>query len=400
MGEETPLVLVRVKYYGKGTKNRDWYSSNSKGGGDYLNYVDTGSKSGKYYDDYMQYAGNPEKSSGVFGNNGLMTQQEKKEMREALRKTDSKIWDMVISFEELYGKSKMKSWKDAKSLLVKELPRFFKDNDMPYENMNWFAGMHENSDNRHIHLCFFEKEPTKWKCKHSGRHWHKGKLKVETMNDFKLHIYQSLEQTKSSVERKNVRNAINETILSPEEFSQKFKGNLLEVYRRLPPKGSDLRYGSIDMTLALPYIDRAIQNLFDSSPRLKKIDRMMREELTKRDEITIRYCKKEKMNPDKYLELPKYDEDIKRRLGNQIIHLAIEASKQEVDSHCKASELVRQRWNEKKKRSYLFKKAVQLSTKCNEEADNAFNDWINRMRKAQKETIREQGMVFEENELY
>lgn len=215
MGEKTPLVLVRVKYYGEKTKNRDWYSSNTgESGGDYLAYVDSGSKAGRHYSDYMDYAGNPEKSSGAFGKDGLLSREEKSTIREKLKNTKSKIWDMVISLEEDYGKEHWKSWKDAQTVLNKVLPKFFEENDMSYYNMTWFAGMHENTDNRHVHVCFFENAPTKWKCRHSGRHWHKGKLKKETFQNLKVSVFQAIESSPSRAsEAKDLREGLSEAVL-------------------------------------------------------------------------------------------------------------------------------------------------------------------------------------------
>lgn len=36
-----------------------------------------------------------------------------------------------------------------------ELPKFFKSAGLNPDNIEWFAGLHENTDNRHIHLISF-----------------------------------------------------------------------------------------------------------------------------------------------------------------------------------------------------------------------------------------------------
>ena len=138
---KTPNVIYKTRYYGPGSRKRNYYSSKDSSS-DYLKYVDTGVKSGKYQD-YMDYAGNREKSSGVFSRNGLLTMDEKKVMREKLSTTESVIWDSLITFEEKYGKEKMKSWRSAKELIEKEFPKLLKDNNMSYENILWYAGLHE-----------------------------------------------------------------------------------------------------------------------------------------------------------------------------------------------------------------------------------------------------------------
>jgi hypothetical protein len=92
---------------------------------DYLSYIDKGIKTTKVRD-YVDYAGDDEKSSGIFSANGLLSKEEKKELREELRETKSTIWDYVISFEEKYGKENCYSWQKAKDLLAKTLPGYFK----------------------------------------------------------------------------------------------------------------------------------------------------------------------------------------------------------------------------------------------------------------------------------
>lgn len=107
----------------------------------------------------MDYAGNKQKATGAFSANGLLSTKEKTEIRKQLKRTKSVIWDMIVSFKEEYGKEKMKLWRNAYELLSKELPVFLKDNNIPVDNVIWFASLHENTDNRHMHISFFEKEP-------------------------------------------------------------------------------------------------------------------------------------------------------------------------------------------------------------------------------------------------
>ena len=94
----TPNVLARIHYYEVGSQGRDFYSSSKKD--DYLNYIDKGIKSDKAVRDYIDYAGNEEKSSGLFWQNGMLSDADKKELRKKLRSTKSCIWDLVVSFEE------------------------------------------------------------------------------------------------------------------------------------------------------------------------------------------------------------------------------------------------------------------------------------------------------------
>jgi hypothetical protein len=145
----TPNVLVRTHYYETGSKGRGFYSSSERN--DYLDYVEKGIKVNREID-YLDYAGDGEKSSGVFTAEGIMPKAEMKELRKTLRETKSCIWDCVVSFEEGYGKRNVYDWIQAKDLLSKTLPAFFRSVGLDPDNVVWYAGLHTNTDNRHIHL--------------------------------------------------------------------------------------------------------------------------------------------------------------------------------------------------------------------------------------------------------
>lgn len=374
--KRTPEVLVRLRYYGPKARNREWYSS-STGGGDYLNYVDTGSKAGKYYD-YVQYAGNREKSSGVFSRGGLLSFEQKKELRSKLRQTGSKIWDCVISFEEAYGKRLMTGTDRAVELLNAVLPKFFRDNGMPYDNMEWFAGLHENTDNRHIHLCFFERGQTRWKCKHSGKHWHKGKLLESSMADLKLRIDQELKGL-SAPDRRPMKEAIRKADIS-ETVDQEFKGKVLEIYRSLTEDGKAW-YGSRSMDETRPLVDEATDIAIASDPELWARYSSIRKRLKERDEEARRYAQRNSITKPIPSELQAFERDVRTRMGNKVVKLCVEAARQKVETDASVARWKRERWDEKRKRHYLFAKAIALHDRMLREATECFDEFERRMKR-------------------
>lgn len=131
-----PDVIARVHYYAVSAKKRPFYGSAQKD--DYLGYIDKGIQSTKAID-YLDYTDNGEKSSGAFGAEGVLTKLQKKELREKLRITQSCIWDMVVSFEEGYGKSNLTDAAAARTVLLKTLPKLFRATGLNPDNMTWFA---------------------------------------------------------------------------------------------------------------------------------------------------------------------------------------------------------------------------------------------------------------------
>lgn len=97
-------------------------------------------------------------NSGLFNLNGVMTSEQKEELRTKLKETESTIWHGVISFEE-----ELTEWFDKQENAIKFLrqtfPSFLERTHLDPKNIEIYAALHNDTDNRHIHFAFFEKEP-------------------------------------------------------------------------------------------------------------------------------------------------------------------------------------------------------------------------------------------------
>lgn len=179
-----PIDPVTKEIRNKSKKARDNYYSS----GDYLNYISrpdavfnlniddeqvkllntlrTGSREDKKkYNKTLEEINKNFKSTGIYSKNGVMSIEEVKELRNDMKKSDDKqvFWDTVISFsEEFIKENNLYTPEKVQKALNVELKGFFGDNGMDYEKVNWFFSMHTNTDNNHIHLGFFEKEPTSY----------------------------------------------------------------------------------------------------------------------------------------------------------------------------------------------------------------------------------------------
>lgn len=392
-----PNVNAFFKFYLPGGKHRSFYSSSVKGSGyDYMTYVDTGVKAGKVQD-YMDYAGNPEKSSGVFSRNGLLSPKEKAKFRKELRTTGSAIWDCVISLSTEFGKDKFRTYKDCMEIINKEFPRFFKENEMPYDNIQWFAGLHENTDNRHFHMAFWEKEPLRVKANQKGRFFHKGKLKQSSIDGLKVRIEERLTTKEFDLksQREKLLKEAKETLEGVDEnaiYSKKFKSKLLEVFHKLPKSG-DCHYSSKNMDEARPLIKDIVMLMMANNPELSKAWVEINESLKKRDKKIEGICQRDKLDSKKYLLREKFKEDFMRRMGNMVIDHAKKAQSQDLDEHCRISDERRQRWREKKQKDYLLGRAMRLSRDVNEEMDSFLKEWQGRLKKAEHDRKIESGEI-------
>jgi hypothetical protein len=313
----TPNVNVMGSFYTPASRKWSFYSS-ADCNNDYLRYVDKGGKAGECLD-YLGYAGNPEKSSGAFSCDGLLTPQEKSEIRKELKSTKSCVWDYVVSFEEGYGKSKIRSWRDAQALIAKELPKFLKANGMDESKVRWFAGLHENTDNRHIHLCFYELEPERIVAHQTGRRWHRGKLTQTSIESFKIRIEQTLSSGEFALgsERRALMDGLDGAIDERVERDRKAKKALLNLYRVLPP--GDFGYASKEADPIRQGIDAVTAAVIQSEPALSEsFDRFVAT-IRKKDEETKAICERDRIDPARYLIAERMVSDFYRRSGNKVL---------------------------------------------------------------------------------
>jgi hypothetical protein len=386
----TPNVVLRTHYYDLKSEGREFYSSNMDD--DYLSYIDKGIKTTKVRD-YVAYAGDDEKSSGIFSANGLLSKEEKKELREELRETKSTIWDYVISFEEKYGKENCYSWQKAKDLLAKTLPGYFKSIGLDPEKTVWYAGLHENTDNRHIHLSFFQKEPTAYDRKSKTRVYRRGKIPIAKINGLKVAIerhYLEPVEGVARVRKLMVEETRKSVTGSYTRDSESFKFLVRKLSEEIPLTG-DLGYESANMDGCRSDIDAATDLVMENeciAPKWKEV----LDEADERDRKMTLICCRQKIDPTPYLYRPVFVKDIKRRMGNALIReivakRGVERRKAMGLHHPKA----RQRLHMLTALDMVLG-AVAMSERVSQEAWDAFDEYEAKMRQFEREKEKEEEM--------
>lgn len=391
----TPNVFFRAHYYTKKSKEYAFYSS-QKSNSDYLNYIDKGIRQGRPID-YVAYAGNPEKSSGLFGPNGLLSFKDKMKVRKTLKATDSQIWDCVISFEEAFGKEHMKSWRDAMNLLNEELPKLIKSNGMDISNIIWVAGLHENTENRHIHLCFFENQPQRIVANTKERKFHHGSLRQVSIDDFKVRVEQRLTGAKFSIfsERDAILakadSTFDEEMDERQSFDTRLRESLLKLYKETPDGGVD--YSSHRADSIRDDVDE-VTRLFLMRDRYASLEYLtFLKKLSDKDEDTKMICESQHLDPTSYLLSEKLQKDLYRRIGNKVLKYVKKSNNQQSSVKAEYDPSRKMRWDEKKRRGYLLSHLKSLSYEASEERNGVFDEYERLMEKAEYERLLESGAL-------
>ena len=397
--QSVPNVVYKQEFFlphyndEKMQDKRNYYSSNKYS--DYLKYIATGIQDLQKLD-FVEYSNNNSKSSGIFNQNGKMTSKEIADVRKSLRDTQSVIWSGVITFEEQFGLKWCNNFEQAYNLVQSELPKYFKRAGLNPNNIEWFAGLHENTDNRHIHLIFFEKEPLRIKGK--KKIFSIGKVSRKAMDFFKA----NLELAATDFRAREIRVRTNLTKSFNEEINDvsglKIKSMLLGLANQFPESGH-LYYNSENMQNLKSQVDNITTYIIKHNPNIQLYKDDFDELVKEKDELANSYCKRNGYNKPTESVGDKMMNDIYRRLGNIVIESARELKLKENERQkLNAKNLVEKRIQKNKLMKELDE-CLYLNSKVEFEIIKAFQDYMSKLEEMHIKTLIEQGILSSDFEM-
>ena len=397
--QSVPNVVYKQEFFlphyndEKMQDKRNYYSSNKYS--DYLKYIATGIQDLQKLD-FVEYSNNNSKSSGIFNQNGKMTSKEIADVRKSLRDTQSVIWSGVITFEEQFGLKWCNNFEQAYNLVKSELPKYFKRAGLNPNNIEWFAGLHENTDNRHIHLIFFEKEPLRIKGK--KKIFSIGKVSTKAMDFFKA----NLELAATDFRAREIRVRTNLTKSFNEEINDvsglKIKSMLLGLANQFPESGH-LYYNSEKMQNLKSQVDNITTYIIKHNPNIQLYKDDFDELVKEKDELANSYCKRNGYNKPTESVGDKMMNDVYRRLGNIVIESARELKLKENERQkLNAKNLVEKRIQKNKLMKELDE-CLYLNSKVEFEIIKAFQDYMSKLEEMHIKTLIEQGILSSDFEM-
>ena len=395
----TPNVVYKQEFFlphyedEKMQDKRNYYSSNKYD--DYLKYVATGIKDLEKLD-FVEYSNNSTKSSGIFNQNGLMSKEQIADFRKGLRETKSVIWSGIISFEENFGKKWCGCYEQAYFLVKSELPKYFKRTGLNPDNLEWFAGLHENTDNRHIHLLFFEKEPQRLKNKE--KHFSRGYISNNAMDFFKTNI--ELSATDFKAREKEIRLRLTKSVKERlnDISGLKMKALLLGLANQFSESGH-LYYNSENMQNLKSQVDNITNYIIKHNPNISLYKDDFDELVKEKNDKVNSYCKRNGYDKPNESVGDKMMNDIYRRLGNVVIESAKNLKiEEEQRTKLNAKNLVEKRMQKSKLKRELDE-CLYLNSKVEYEAIKAFQDYMNKLEEMHIKTLIEQGILSSDFEM-
>ena len=360
---------------------RKFYSCNQAQ--DYVTYVDTGSKQ-----DYISYSGDREKSTGIFGKNGLLGYKERVALRKKLRTTKSIIWDCLLTFQPEFGQTYCNNYEQAYEMMKCEMPRFLKDAGFNPDNITWFAGLHTNKRHRHIHISFFENEPTRLRKRSKELQYSLGKINRACLDRFKIHVEQNLTDISAElrIARKDVTTLTQNVLFSKDcqiRYNSEFQSLILRLAESLPSEGR-LSYDSENMYPLKPLIRQITDIAIKSNRKWHKAFLKFCGEVKKHDDETREMLIRNKVPEkywDRYLKSETYLDDLYRRMGNQILNYVRVYKKKERPAK---SRLARKRIRGKTAFDVLARSA-QLQAAMEADSMFFFEEYLKKLEEAREE---------------
>ncbi len=389
-----PNVIARIHYYDISSAKRTFYSSGQKD--DYISYVDKGIKSTEPID-YLDYAGDEEKSTGIFNADGLLSKEGKKRLREKLRTTESCIWDMVVSFSEEYGDKNLTDYEQAQKLLSSTLPKFFKSAGFEPSNMTWYAGLHTNTDNRHIHISFFENEPTRFYRKENRYRYRHGKIPLQNLEKFKMDIEKHFLSPVESVKR--VRKLLTDEAKTVTDSqyelneTKELKRLLRKLYEQIPYEGKTA-YESPNMAVCKDTVDDIV-SLILTNGQNKFEYKELSCALAHRDNQIIKLCEQHKIqNVEPHLYAEKFQKDLYRRMGNAVIKEVLKKRREELLKAKKIRHAKARQKHHIDSLAYYLQKSAEIAAYADDEAIRCFEEYREKLELAEIERKLSSGEMY------
>lgn len=379
------LVGQDKEYIENNFEQRAFYSC--KNDFDYVGYVNKGSKEQL---DYISYSGDNEKSLGIFNQNGLLNEKDISELRNRLRTTRSVIWHGVISFTEEFGNKYCDTYEKAYNLMKTELPRFLKNAGLNPKNVIWYAGLHTNTDNKHIHFSFFENEPLRKFRDKEGVQYSKGHIAIGVIRQFKKSIELKLLNLSSEI-------VLNRTSIT-NEFKKLertvFVKRIKELVDILPLTGR-MSYDSREIEKYRKKIDNVVNAMIMTNASLRQKLNDFDVLVSKKDDEIRNINKRMKQDENKNLLKEKYKLDLYRRLGNIVLGVVKDIRKEQRKFNYDTKKRLVQKRLDKAKRRALFKNCERLNYLSTQEVINAFEEFLHKLDEANYKRLKEEGVLSE-----
>lgn len=298
----------------------------------YIDYIDRDEAVRNEYSDkwngYIDYMGNPEKTSELFSaSSDRLSGEEKQQLKKDFVSAQEKgnlMWQTVLSFDNrwlekqgLYDSVTNTLNADKIKELTRNSMKKMLEKEGIVESAVWSASIHYNTDNIHIHIATVEPGRTQRPMRENGEP--KGVWRQSTLNAGKASVVNAIlmqqEENKliNDLIRKNIVGGKREKMIA---YDKDLRQSFLKVYNNLPTNKQHWNYNSTSLgNLNRKNLDE-LSRLFIQKFHQKDYEEFKRNVGKQQEKYKEAYGDGEKI-VNRYAE--NKEKELYERLGNSIL---------------------------------------------------------------------------------
>ena len=307
------------QYAGKAVSYEDRFTAGCHKDGNFIDYV---SRQGTFTSKGVA-GGRAEDGTGIFGRDGVIEGEALQRLRKELRETKSIIWNGVISPRKEVADTMLSSKRAAMEFMQANFDRFLSMTHLRAENVEWYAGWHDDAASgiKHIQFAFWERKPHRT-ARGDMKYTYRGCLDKQALANglelFEEHL--SGHKNDIHIARDNLRKFMLQA--SPQDVKRSIAKDLIALSAKLPKVQGKAGYAH---PLYAPYraeVDAITQRLINDVPQVRERYDNIMGAICERE---IRYMRvaagMTNMKPDP-LKTEQLRADIQVRIGNSVIGMA------------------------------------------------------------------------------
>lgn len=289
----------------------------------------------KDYADYMS------KGDVLFNQYGELGKEKLDKIKENLSKTKSIIWHGYISFDEQNSKNFM-TGKQCIDFLHDTFNVLLDYSHLSKNNVELVASLHKDTDHKHIHFTFFEKQPL-YKKDGKKAYSSKGKFSRFALDNFIVASNLYLDERRHELHgfRDKLLDKIRATYPVKGKVSDKLLSNQIKELAKILPEKGRLGYDSENMKDIRKKVDSVANQVIASDKGVSEAYRQWQVALSRREELAKKamseskfaYVDSKRINLkkadvsnvsdwDNVAVIEKIKRDMQSRIGNHVIKMA------------------------------------------------------------------------------
>ena len=267
---------------------------NLTAGYNYITYSLNGLKT-QTHKDYLDYM---EKSTGAFDRYGFIDERRLEKIKKELAETESTIWHGFISFEENLA-PKFDNIDECIHFMQRTFSSLVKGSALKLDNLEIMASLHRDTDHRHIHFMFYEKEPTHINRDGTKSYTTKNVFNQANIDNFMIEANLYLDEEKHDLysSRNEVMNLLKTNLgaVVKSDYGESEIGKKLYSLSQKLPKTGRLQYGSDNIDPLRDEIDNIVSCVIKSDSNLLNAVSDVNKELSRREALINKIRKDNKI---------------------------------------------------------------------------------------------------------